>query len=184
GSMLLITVLAAAMATILVEGRALQQNPQPPQHQQQQQQLNLDLHPDHDSVNWRPHLPTGFRTGFSKPIDHGPMLEESPIVLTDDELSLTPVKNAKKKAYIQKISSKELSQEYNSRSKRFLPPKEKVRAIAVSFSIFNFLGFVPALIPGLPFHIDLPSPDAYPYRITHEVPLRVRRRRRQHKIYY
>ncbi|CAL4221096.1 unnamed protein product [Meganyctiphanes norvegica] len=114
----------------------------------------------------------------------GPMLEESPIVLTDDELSITPVKNTKKKAYIQKISSKELSQEYNSRSKRFLPPKEKVRAIAVSFSIFNFLGFVPALIPGLPFHIDLPSPDAYPYRITHEVPLRVRRRRRQHKIYY
>jgi len=171
---MLLAVIVAAIATISVEARGIQ-----PQEKQQQQQ-NQDLQPGADSVDWRPHLPTSFRTGFSKPIEHGHMSEESPI---SEVVSVTPVKSVKKKAYIQKTLAKKSSQQHHSRSKRFLPPKQKWRAVGVPVSVFNFLGFLPVRIPGLPFHKDLPSPEYQTYRTTHEMPLRRRKWRGWFKKY-
>lgn len=179
GSMMLLVVFVAAMATTLVEARAMEQQKQQQQHQlQQQHQDNQEFQIDHDSADWRPHLPTGFRTGFSRPIEHGLIVNKSPIAITDDEVSRKPVKNGKKNNYIKYTSEKTLSQQPHSRSKRFwLGPKQKLRSVAVPVSIFHFLGFLPLQIPGLPYHTDLPNPDRYPYQTTHDIPLRVKRRR-------
>jgi len=171
--MMFFTVFVAAMAAVSVEAGVMKQ-------EQQLQQLQLD----HDDVDWRPHLPASFRTGFSRPIDNSPLVENSQIIFTNEEVLKKPVKSGEKKeAYIQNASEKASSQQHHRRSKRFLLPKQKYRVVAVPLSVFNFLGFLPVRIPGLPFHNDLPSPDYNPYRTTHEVPLRVRRRRLQHKKY-
>ncbi|XP_068219784.1 uncharacterized protein [Palaemon carinicauda] len=56
------------------------------------------------------------------------------------------------------------SDNQHHRQKRFIHPY-KLRLIAVPVSIFNYLGFLPIKIPGLPYHDDLPPPD-YTYYNT------------------
>lgn len=60
----------------------------------------------------------------------------------------------------------------HSRQKRFLSKTGKLRTIVVPLSIFNFLGFLPMRVPGLPYHNDLPSPDYSYYNTIHELPQR------------
>lgn len=62
------------------------------------------------------------------------------------------------------------------RHKRFILGN-KLRSIAVPLSVFNFLGFLPVRVPGLPYHNDLPSPDYSHYDTTYEIYIPRRRRR-------
>ncbi|XP_076048085.1 uncharacterized protein LOC143029263 isoform X2 [Oratosquilla oratoria] len=66
------------------------------------------------------------------------------------------------------------------RQKRFIG--HNIRSLAVPISIFNYLGYLPIRIPGLPYHIDPPLPDYTVYRPVHNIPLHrpyyVRRRRK------
>ncbi|XP_066980359.1 uncharacterized protein [Macrobrachium rosenbergii] len=54
------------------------------------------------------------------------------------------------------------------RQKRFVTPY-KLRLIAVPVSIFNYLGFLPIKIPGLPYHDELPPPDYTYYNTMHDL---------------
>lgn len=56
----------------------------------------------------------------------------------------------------------------HSRQKRYTL-KHKLRSIAVPLSVFNFLGFLPVRVPGLPYHNDLPSPDYSHYETKYDV---------------
>ncbi|XP_063598851.1 uncharacterized protein LOC134775302 [Penaeus indicus] len=58
----------------------------------------------------------------------------------------------------------------HSRQKRFLSKVGKLRTIVVPLSIFNFLGFLPMRVPGLPYHNELPPPDYTYYNTIHELP--------------
>ncbi|XP_047484721.1 uncharacterized protein LOC125036272 isoform X2 [Penaeus chinensis] len=58
----------------------------------------------------------------------------------------------------------------HSRQKRFLSKVGKLRTIVVPLSIFNFLGFLPMRVPGLPYHDELPPPDYTYYNTIHELP--------------
>lgn len=66
------------------------------------------------------------------------------------------------------------------RQKRFILGN-KLRTIAVPLSVFNFLGFLPVRVPGLPYHNDLPSPDYSYYNTMYEI--YVPRRRRRFRFY-
>ncbi|XP_064094986.1 uncharacterized protein LOC135207263 [Macrobrachium nipponense] len=54
------------------------------------------------------------------------------------------------------------------RQKRFVTPY-KLRLIAVPVSIFNYLGFLPIKIPGLPYHDELPPSDYTYYNTMHDL---------------
>ncbi|KAL7641137.1 UNVERIFIED_CONTAM: hypothetical protein RMT77_008275 [Armadillidium vulgare] len=41
-----------------------------------------------------------------------------------------------------------------------------VRMIAIPISLFNFLGYLPVRLPGVPYHIDSGSPDNNPYDVV------------------
>lgn len=56
--------------------------------------------------------------------------------------------------------------------------KHKLRSIAVPLSVFNFLGFLPVRVPGLPYHNDLPSPDYRKYNTKYDVYIPRYRRRK------
>ncbi|KAK4323975.1 hypothetical protein Pmani_005362 [Petrolisthes manimaculis] len=73
---------------------------------------------------------------------------------------------------------------HHKRQKRFTF-KNKLRSIAVPLSVFNFLGFLPVRVPGLPYHNDLPSPDYSYYNTMHEVyvPQHYRRRKGYYRYY-
>ncbi|XP_050713064.1 uncharacterized protein LOC126996549 [Eriocheir sinensis] len=56
--------------------------------------------------------------------------------------------------------------------------KHKLRSIAVPLSVFNFLGFLPVRVPGLPYHNELPSPDYGHYETKYDVYVPRYRRRK------
>ncbi|MPC49610.1 hypothetical protein E2C01_043418 [Portunus trituberculatus] len=69
------------------------------------------------------------------------------------------------------------STQAHTRQKRYTL-KYKIRSIAVPLSVFNFLGFLPVRVPGLPFHNDLPSPDYSHYETKYDVYVPRYRRRK------
>ncbi|XP_063886072.1 uncharacterized protein LOC135114220 [Scylla paramamosain] len=69
------------------------------------------------------------------------------------------------------------STQAHKRQKRYTL-KYKIRSIAVPLSVFNFLGFLPVRVPGLPYHNDLPSPDYSRYETKYDVYVPRYRRRK------
>lgn len=65
----------------------------------------------------------------------------------------------------------------HKRQKRYTI-KQKLRSIAVPLSVFNFLGFLPVRVPGLPYHDELPSPDYGQYETKYDVYVPRYRRRK------
>ena len=45
------------------------------------------------------------------------------------------------------------------------------RHLAVTIALFNYLGYLPMRVPGVPYHIDTGSPDYNPYNIYNEFPV-------------
>ena len=69
------------------------------------------------------------------------------------------------------------STQAHKRQKRYTL-RYKIRSIAVPLSVFNFLGFLPVRVPGLPYHNDLPSPDYARYETKYDVYVPRYRRRK------
>lgn len=89
-----------------------------------------------------------------------------------------PIVQHHRRHYIGKRSLEYLAPGHHKRQKRFTF-KNKLRSIAVPLSVFNFLGFLPVRVPGLPYHEDLPSPDHSYYNTMHEVYIPQHYRRRK-----
>lgn len=47
----------------------------------------------------------------------------------------------------------------------FLIGPTAIRSLAVPISLFNYLGYLPMRLPGVPYHVDSGSPDKHPYDI-------------------
>ena len=75
------------------------------------------------------------------------------------------------------------SKKGHKRQKRYTL-KYKLRSIAVPLSVFNFLGFLPVRVPGLPYHNDLPSPDYSRYNTKHDVFVPRYRRRKTFRRFW
>lgn len=72
---------------------------------------------------------------------------------------------------------KDSKKNVHRRQKRYTL-KTKLRSIAVPLSVFNFLGFLPVRVPGLPYHNELPSPDYGHYETKYDVYIPRYRRRK------
>lgn len=69
-----------------------------------------------------------------------------------------------------------LQQKPHKRQKRSTFGK-KLRAFVLPLSIFNYLGFLPVRVPGLPYHSELPSPDYSYYDTVYEIKTPYRKKR-------
>lgn len=133
----------------------------------------------------RNHELTAVESHVIKPGITSPKIEEEEEVTNDDDLVLDPAdavmtsssstSSSSSRVPAKKVivtTRKNIAQNKpHSRQKRFIVGS-KLRTIAVPLSIFNFLGFLPVRVPGLPYHNDLPSPDYSYYNTIHELPKR------------
>nr|XP_045620735.1 uncharacterized protein LOC123771943 [Procambarus clarkii]XP_045620736.1 uncharacterized protein LOC123771943 [Procambarus clarkii] len=91
--------------------------------------------------------------------------------------SITPTSDYKKVSFHAFSQPKRLQQKPLKRQKRFIMEKD-LRSFVVPLSIFNYLGFLPVRVPGLPYHSELPSPDYSYYETTYDIKTPYRRKRR------
>lgn len=90
------------------------------------------------------------------------------LVETQGSTATGPEDPQEQKVFLVVVPDFKRSKKTHHRQKRFISPK-KLRIIAVPLSVFNFLGFLPVRVPGLPYHRDLPPPDYTYYNTQYEI---------------
>lgn len=116
-----------------------------------------------------PETPENPKAGLSQ----APETTETPKAASEVAISTFPRPQTKKViAFLLPRKTTSPADKPHSRQKRFLTKTGKLRTIVIPLSIFNFLGFLPMRVPGLPYHSELPPPDYTYYNTIHELPQR------------